>query len=81
MANAPWPRPVRERVDQHLDALDAVLRADGGTRPQRQDVLDHVQAHFAEKLAERCGSREPTLDDAHAVLITRDPPMADAGPA
>jgi hypothetical protein len=69
---------VRERIDQHLDALDVVLRASGGTRAQRQDVLDNVHSHFAEKLLERCGTREPTRDDAHAVLATMDPPSSFA---
>jgi hypothetical protein len=74
------PKPVRQRIDRHLDALDDVLRVHGEARVRRREIAENVETHFVEMLAERCGAREPTAEDADAVIAGMDPPRAYLGP-
>lgn len=67
---------VQARLDEHLDAVDAVLVRYGQGRSQRLAVTDELAGQLRDMLAARCEGREPTVADAEAVLGEVEP--ADA---
>jgi len=72
---------ARQRLDQHLDAVEQALIAAGRPRDQRRAVVDDLETQILDMLAKK--SEAPTLADVAAVLATMDPPAAygDAAPA
>ncbi|HDY65588.1 MAG TPA: hypothetical protein ENH84_05080 [Phycisphaerae bacterium] len=68
-------RDVRDRIDAHLDEIDALLQAGGMSRSERKGITDDVEAQILEMLSARAGEN-PTLADTEAVLAELDPPEA-----
>ena len=69
---AEFPQAVRE----YLQSVAACL---GNVPPDvRQDILNDLEAHIRERLAERAGGRPATEEDATDVLSEMDPPESYA---
>jgi len=68
---------VRDRIDAHLDAIDAVLRDAGLSHGERRTITDEVESQIREMLAARAGD-SPTVADVEAILATLDPPESYA---
>ena len=64
---------VKRCIDDHLDAIDDVLRNGGLSRSERQNILDDVEAQVHEMLVDRAPG-EPRFEDARAVLAEMDSP-------
>lgn len=75
----PLPSDAQHRIDQHLDAIDAVLASTGMTRAERTAVVDDVQGQIVEMLASRVRGA-PNVADVEAILAELDPPEAYKGP-
>jgi hypothetical protein len=69
--------PLRELIDERLDAIDRVLLRAGVSRGERCRIVEEVEAQVYEQLARRAGG-EPTRADVAAVLDSLDPPEAYA---
>jgi hypothetical protein len=66
---------VRERIDEHLDAIDRILAAQGTSRAERRNVTDDVETQILDMLAARV-TGSPALADIDAVLAELDAPEA-----
>ena len=69
--------PLRELIDERLDAIDGVLLRAGVSRGERHRIVEEVEAQVYELLARRAAG-EPTRADVAAVLASLDPPEAYA---
>jgi hypothetical protein len=65
---------VRERLDRHLDAVEAALHRTRRSREQRRGIVDDLETQILDMLGRR--SERPTLGDMEAVLAGLDPPAA-----
>lgn len=65
---------VRERLDRHLDAVEAALQRTRRSREQRRGILDDLETQILDMLGKR--SERPTVGDMEAVLAGLDPPAA-----
>lgn len=69
---------ARKRLDDHLDAVDEVLRKYQQPRHARAAIVDELENQVLELLGERVGKREATVGDLDPVLAEMDPPEAYA---
>ncbi len=74
MTNADKLSAAAQRViDEHLDAIEASLRASGVPRSERQGVVDNVENQINEMLAARVAGT-PTEEDVRALIAGLDAP-------
>ncbi|MEM8738129.1 MAG: hypothetical protein AAGG38_06580 [Planctomycetota bacterium] len=69
---------TRSRLEQHLDAVDEVLRRYQQPRSARAAIVDELENQVLESLAQRIGDRDATLDELTGLLAEMDPPEAYA---
>jgi hypothetical protein len=69
--------PLRELIDERLDAIDEVLLRAGVSRGERCRIVEEVEAQVYELLGRRAAG-EPSRADVVAVLASLDPPEAYA---
>ncbi|MEM1107952.1 MAG: hypothetical protein AAGH99_04595 [Planctomycetota bacterium] len=69
---------TRARLEQHLDAVEDVLRRYQQPRSTRNAIVDELENQIRESLAERVQDRAPTLDELNTLLTEMDPPEAYA---
>ncbi len=63
-------------VDEHLDAVEAVLSQGGMNRPERRRIIDEIEVQVHEMLA--IYGENPCVADVQSVLAKLDPPEAYA---
>jgi hypothetical protein len=63
---------ARQRLNKHLDAVEAVLLAAVRSREQRRAVIDDLETQILDMLAQR--TPRPSTADVEAVLASLDPP-------
>ena len=69
---------TRARLEQHLDAVEDVLRSYQQPRNARSAIVDELENQICESLDEQVSGRLPTLNDLNALLAEMDPPEAYA---
>lgn len=69
---------ARKRLDDHLDAVDEVLRKYQQPRHARAAIVDELENQILEQLGEKVGKREATADDLEPILAAMDPPESYA---
>lgn len=69
---------VRQRLDQHLDEVDAILREQALPRSERTVILDELADQVLEILTGETSPEHATPADLQAVLDRLDPPAAYA---
>src|SRR5262245_40097390 len=70
--------PLRNLIDNRLDAIDRILIDAGTARAERGNILSDIEAQIYEMLRAAVGEREPTRRDVLDVLAKLDPPEAYA---
>lgn len=74
---ANFPPDVRQRIDEHLEAIETALRSRDVPISERRNVIDDVESQIIDMLAGAAGDR-PTVADVDSVLSQLDPPSAYA---
>lgn len=69
---------ARKQLDDHLDAVDEVLRQYQQPRHARAAIADELENQILEQLGEKVGKREATADDLEPILAELDPPESYA---
>jgi len=84
MTDNSLPFDIQQRLDEHLDAVDAVLRKYDRPRTERSAIVDELANQIIDMLTARTrdsgggAGRELSIDDLEAVLSEMDPPEAYA---
>ncbi|MEM7624317.1 MAG: hypothetical protein AAF333_01680 [Planctomycetota bacterium] len=69
---------ARQRLNDHLDAVEDVLRKYQQPRHARAAIVDELENQILEQLGENVGKRQATANDLESVLAELDPPEAYA---